>query len=83
MTAPQRVDPARIRKANRAQTIAGVATVAIWIGLFAVVGGLFTATAALWWVGLMVGVPAVAVSIVGGHLAGRYREPVTDGEVQR
>lgn len=80
MTAPQRVDPTRIRRANRAQTVADTAVVTIWVSLLAVAAGLLAPNPALLWSGVIAIIPAVVVSIVASHLADRYRQP-DDAEV--
>jgi hypothetical protein len=74
VSAPQRVNPASIRKANRAGTVADVATALIWVSLAAVAVGLLANVPPLPAVGLLVGVPAVGVSILAAQLADRYRE---------
>ncbi|MEV0214350.1 hypothetical protein [Micromonospora sp. NPDC050695] len=87
MSAPQRVDPARIRRANRAQTVANIATAVIWAGLALMVAGLLANAGAISgkWIpaaplGMLVMLPSFVVSLLAGQLADRYRQPVNDGE---
>lgn len=82
MTAPQRVDPTRVRRAKRAQTIADVATLAIWAGLALMAAGLLANLGqfnAKWEplapAGMLVMLPAFIVSLLAGQLADRYRQP--------
>lgn len=90
MTAPQRVDPARMRKAIRAQTIADVATYAIWAAVALMLAGLSTHLGYLderWAVLAPVGVILLVlggpVSLAGGQLADLYRQPSVNSEDER
>ncbi len=80
MTAPQRVDPARIRKANRARLVAAIAvrvtfaaTVALIAGLLANLGVIANRWQVLAPCGVIVGVVSIPVMLAAGQLAERYR----------
>lgn len=83
MTAPQRVDPARIRNHVRARTVADVAHGLVWVCLIAAAAGLLGGAPIAFWVGLLAGIPSVVVTIVATHLADRYRQPADNTEDER
>jgi len=83
VSAPQRVDPARIRNHVRARTVADVAHGLVWVCLIAAAAGLLGNTPLAFWAGLLAGIPSVVVTIVATHLADRYRQPADDGEGER
>lgn len=88
MTASQSTDPARVGKAVRAQTVADVAAVGQLVALAAAVAGglahlgyLNPTLQVLAPVGVVSGLIMFIVSLAGGQLADRYREPVDVDEV--
>ncbi|MET8278343.1 hypothetical protein [Micromonospora sp. NPDC005174] len=82
MTAPQRVNPARIRKANQARLVAAVALCVNLAASFMLLAGLLAhldVIADRWQVlapaGVIVLMVAFPISLAAGQLADRYRQP--------
>lgn len=87
MTAPQRVDPARIRQINRAQLVANTTFAAHVVLVMAAVPGLLAKLDVIpyrWdWlapVGVVGGLLAFVAYRLADQLADRYRQPVAEVE---
>ncbi len=89
MTAPQRVDPARVRKANRARLVAAVAVRLAFAAAVMLVAGLLANLGVIadrWQVlapcGVILLVLAIPVMLAAGNLADMYRQSAngTGGE---